>query len=146
MSNILAQTATTLDADAAYSASGEWDRTPPSGVEINCLGLRREGSNPGTMGMIFEVNIPDGYILDARASGSLPNADDRNVYDHMWFSVMQSGGRAATQRWEIWFNESDVDSEDWNLPMQVNINANGGNTVYTYRFKKGGAGGGPGRR
>lgn len=145
MSNILAQTATSSSPDAGYSTVGTWDRTPPAGFAISCLGLLRSGNEPGTVGMIFAVSTPDGYTLDKGGSGSIYDQNTR-TYDKMLFVVLGDGSKGATQNWEIWFNQSDVNSNNWGLPMQLQVSSNGTTTTYTYTFRKGGSSDGHGHR
>lgn len=145
MSDILAQCATDVHEDASYDASGTWDRTPPDGIKITCLGLNRTGNNPGTVGMIFEVDTPTGYTLDNGASGSMrdPNDNGSGPFIRMVFSVLKEGETSGTQRWEVWFNESDVYGDNWSLPVEVTVSDASTNTstTYTYNFRKGGSGG-----
>ena len=148
MSQILAHSSTTKTADTAYATEGSWDRTPPAGFGVTCKGLNTKDNDPNTVGMIFEVKMPTGYALNT-AQGQTGSQQDSTLgtgFQKMRFVALSFGGNGITQLWEIWFNETDVDGDDWSLPVLLQVPSGGGSgTTYTYRFRKGGSGGGDGR-
>lgn len=138
MSTILGQTPTATAPDSAYSATGTPDAAPPAGFNVKVTGLITRGNNPGTVGMVFEVDTPAGYSLDQKSSGSENDPSEGSGYNKMLFTTTKDGGSGGTFGWEIWFAEKDVDGDGWELPVELVVDG----TRYTYKFRKGGSGGG----
>lgn len=147
MSSILGSTQTTVSADTAYSTKCDIDVRLPDGFSLTCTGLNTKGNNPGTVGVMFTLVIPNGYSLhngDGQ-TGAWMNSKYGSGYNEMIAGVDPDGGKGGTYPFEVWFSSNDVNGKDWTLPWVVTVNAgrNGGTpSTYTYHFTKGGSGGG----
>ncbi len=103
----------------------------PNGIDVSVAGMLPNG-NPGMYGMVFGYSTPAGMRVDTKQSGSLP-AKGSTHYDMMKVVVVKDASvkAANTEYWEVWFLETDVNSDGWSTEVSMVVDGNTNTYVLT---------------
>ncbi|MEZ4739202.1 MAG: hypothetical protein R2818_07540 [Flavobacteriales bacterium] len=104
----------------------------PLGYAVEVAGMLTN-SNPGMYGMVLGITTPAGVKVDVGASGSWKTKGASN-YDMMLIKTAADGSlkSSTTEYWEVWYKQSDVDSDGWSTEVDLVI----GNDTHQYTFVK----------
>lgn len=103
----------------------------PDGIGVSVVGMLANG-NPGMYGMVFGYSTPAGMRVDPKQSGSLPSKGSTH-YDMMKVVVVKDAAvkTANTEYWEVWFLETDVNSDGWSTEVSMYVDGNTNTYVLT---------------
>ena len=104
----------------------------PLGYAVEVVGMLTN-SNPGVYGMVFGFTTPAGTKVNVKGSGSLIKPGSSN-YDMMLVKTESDGSVKAstTEYWEVWYKQSDVDSNGWSTEVDFVV----GTDTYVYTLTK----------